>query len=95
MHQEDLAIVNDSTPSKIQTCFKDLRRVTRLLIRHARNLRRLGYGKALLRVFVKKPSVALKSTMRIAEGETNTTFLPTNLSEIWDETTDRLITTLD
>ena len=35
-------------------CFKILRRATRLLIRHARNFRRLKYGKALLRMFVKK-----------------------------------------
>ena len=41
-------------------CSKGLRKVTRLLIRHARNLRRLKYGKALIRMFVKKPSVALK-----------------------------------
>jgi hypothetical protein len=40
-------------------CFKGLRRATRLLIRHARNLRRLKYGKALLRLFAKNPSAAL------------------------------------
>ena len=66
--------------------------MTRLLIRHARNLRRNRYGKALLRVFDKKPSVTLKSILRTTEGATNTYSLPPYLSVVWDETTGRLIT---
>ena len=64
-----------------------------MLIRHDRNLRRIRYGKALLRLFIKKPSVALKSILRTSEGITNTPFPPIDLSVIRDETTGRLITT--
>ena len=53
LHQEDLVIVDDTSPSKLQACFKGLRRATRILLRHARNLRRLRYGKTLLHLFVK------------------------------------------
>ena len=62
------------------------------LIRHARNLRRLKYGKALLRMFVKKVSVVLKSILRSAEGDKDSPSLPTYLSVIRDETTGLLIT---
>jgi hypothetical protein len=68
-----------------------LSRVIRLLIRHARNHCRLRYGKALIHLFVKDPSVALKYVLRISEGVTNTTSLPTDLSVIRGETTGRLI----
>jgi len=74
-----------------RTCFKVLWRVTGILIRHARNLRRVRYGKALLRLFIKKPSVALKSIMRTSEGITDTPSLPTYLSVLRDETTGHLI----
>jgi hypothetical protein len=43
-----------------KTCFKGLQKATHHLIRHARNLRRLKYGKSLICMLVKKPSVALK-----------------------------------
>ncbi len=62
-------------------------------MRHARNLRRVRYVKALFRMFIKKPSVALKSILRSAEGATNSPSLPANLSILRDETTGRLVTT--
>ena len=65
--------------------------MTRILIRHARNPRRMRYGKALLRMFIKKPSVAQTSIMRKAEGVTDIHSLPTDLSVLRDETTGRLI----
>ena len=74
-------------------CFRGLRKATRLLIRHARSLRRLKYGKALLRVFVKNPSFALKSILRISEGAPDNPTLPTDLSVLRDETSGRLLTT--
>ena len=92
LHQEDLVIVDDTSPSKLQACFKDLRRATRLIIRHAHNLRRLRYGKTLLRLFVKNPSAALESIMRTTEEEKDTNILPTGLSIIRDEITGNLIT---
>ncbi len=95
LHPAGRAEVDDSTPAKIHTCFKCLRRVTRLLIRHARNLRRLRYGKALLRMFIKKPSATLKSILRSAEKDEVTTPLPIDLSLIRGETTGRLITAPD
>ena len=84
-------IVDDTSPSKLQACFKGIRRATRLLIRHARNLRRLRYGKTLLRLFVKNPSAALKSILRTTEGEKVTNILPTNLSIIRDKITGHII----
>ena len=63
-------------------------------MRHARNTRRLKYGKSLLRMFVKKPNVALKSIMRTAMGTSTPRTLPTDLSIIKDKTTELLITTL-
>jgi len=59
----------------------------RHLMRHARNIRRLKYGKPLLRMFVKKPNVALKFTMRTVMGTSIQSTLPTDLSIIKDETT--------
>jgi hypothetical protein len=61
-------------------------------MRHARNTRRLKYGKALLRMFVKKPSVTLKYILRTAMGNSTQHTLPTNLSIIKDETTGLIIT---
>ena len=48
---------DDTTPSpdlnnRMNACFKSLKRTTRLLLKHARNQRRLKYGKALLRMFL-------------------------------------------
>ncbi len=60
---------------------------------HVRNLRRLKYGKILLRVFAKKPSVALKFILRSATRDAASTTLPIDLSILRDETTGRLITT--
>jgi len=76
-----------------QDCFKDLRKATRLLIRHARNFRHLKYGKAILRMFVKKPSVSLKSILHNLEGTTDHPTLPTDLSVLHDEKSGRLLTT--
>jgi len=61
-------------------CFKGLRKPARLLIRHTRNLCRLKYGKALIRMFVKNPSVALKSILRTLEGTSDNPTLPTDIS---------------
>ncbi len=67
--------------------FKGLKKATRLLIRHARNFRRFKYGKVLLRMFVKKPNVALKSILRASEGTLDTPTLPTDLFVLRDENT--------
>jgi hypothetical protein len=69
-----------TTLQATQDCFKGLKKATRLLIRHARNFRRLKYGKTLLRIFAKKPSAALKSILRTSEGTTDNPKLPTDLS---------------
>ena len=50
MHVNDLVAVEDTTVAQLQTYFEVLRRVTRILIRHARNLCRMRCGKALLRL---------------------------------------------
>jgi hypothetical protein len=92
MHQEDLVTVDDATTSMFQTCFTCMRRVNRILIRLARILRRRRYGKAMLRLFFKKPSVVLESILRKTEGVTYTHSLPTDLSVIRDEITGCLIT---
>ena len=52
----------------------------------------MRYCKALFRLFIKKPSVALKYILRTTEGVTDTPSLLTDLSVIRDETTGRLIT---
>jgi hypothetical protein len=61
-------------------------------MRHARNLRRVRYDKALFRTLIKKPSVALKYILRTAKGTTDTPSLPTDLSVLRDDITCRLIT---
>ena len=76
-----------------QCCFKGLRNAARLLIRDARNVRHLKYGKALLRMFVKKPSVALKSILRTSVGTSDNPTLPTDLSILRDEKSCRLLNT--
>jgi hypothetical protein len=75
-----------------QACFKGLRKTIRLLICHARRLRRANYGKALLRLFVKKPSAALKSILRSSEEKSDTTTLPTDLSVLRNESTGQILT---
>jgi hypothetical protein len=85
--------MDSATIQAAHDCFKGLRRATRLLIRHARNLRRLKYGKALLRLFVKKPSAALKSILRTSEGTSDNPILSTDLSVLRDETSGRMFTT--
>ena len=82
-----------STLAAAQDCYKGLKKASHLLIRHARNFRHLKYGKALLRMFVKKPSVALKSNLRSSEGTTDIPTLPTDLSILRDEKSGRLLTT--
>ena len=74
-------------------CFRELRKATRLLIRHSRNLRRLKYGKALIRMFVKKPSVALNSILRTSERAPDNPTLSTDLYVLRDETSGHIITT--
>ena len=85
--------MDPTTMHAAHDCFKGLRKATRLLIRHARNLRRLKYGKALLRMFGKKPIAALKSILRNSEGTPDNSTLPTDLSVLRDEKSGRLLTT--
>ncbi len=73
--------------------FRGLRKATRLRIRHARNIRRLKYDTALLRIIVKKPSAALKSILRTSEGTPDNPTLPTDLSVLRDDTNGRLLAT--
>ena len=84
--------IGTSTLFVAHACFKGLRKATRLLIRHARNFCRLKYGKALLRMFAKKPNVALKSILRSSEGTTDNLTLPTDLSILRDERSGLLLT---
>ena len=93
LHRKDLVAGDDITPSQLQTTSKVLRRVTRRHIRHARNLRRVQCGKALLHQKKKTPSVALKSILRTTEGVADSPSLPTELCVLRDEITARLITT--
>jgi hypothetical protein len=57
--EEDEPTPASDLQSRLNACFKAHRRTTRLLLKHARNQRRLNYGKALLRMFIKIPKVAL------------------------------------
>jgi hypothetical protein len=76
----------------LQACFKGLRKEIRHLIRYAViDLRRLKYGKALLRMFIKTPNVALKSILRSATGDKASTTLPIDLSIPKGEKTGRLM----
>jgi hypothetical protein len=59
----DPTLKGTTTSQATHACFKGLRKATHLLILHARNLRRLKYGKAIIRMFVKKPRAALKSIL--------------------------------
>ncbi len=68
IHRLDTTPRDPTTLHAAHDCFRGLRKAIRLFIRHARNLRRLKYGKALLRIFVKKPITALKSILRTSEG---------------------------
>ncbi len=91
--QPDTTPMGSPTLQAAHDCFKGLRHATRLLIRHARNLRRLKYGKTLLRIFIKKPSAALKAILRNSEETLDNTTLPTDLSDLQDETSGHLLTT--
>jgi len=86
--------MDPTTLQAAHDCFKGLRRATRILIRHARNLRRMKYGKTLLRIFAKKPRAALNSIIRTLEGTLDNPTLPTNISVLRDETSMRLLITL-
>ncbi len=85
--------MDTSTLQAAHACFKGLRKATRLLFHHARNLCRLRYSKVLPHIFVKKPSAALKAILRNSEGAHDNTTLPTDLSVLRDETSGRLLTT--
>jgi len=89
----DPLLMGTSTLPAAHDCFKELRKATRLLIRHAHNFRCMKYGKALLRMLEKKPTVALKSILRTSEGTTDNPTLPTDLSILRDEKSGRLLTT--
>ena len=47
--------------NRINACFKAQRKTTRLLLKDARNQRRLKNGKALLSMFLKKTRVAMQN----------------------------------
>ena len=77
--------------NRVSACFKAQRRTTCLLLKHARNQRRLKYGKTLLRMFLKKPKVALQSILCTEAEEDNTQPLPTDLSILRDDASGRLL----
>ena len=84
----DLDPIRDAPSQQaLQACFEGLRKATFLLNRDARHLRRLKYGKALLCMFVKKPSVVLKSILRSSTMAKASTTHPTDLSILRGETT--------
>jgi hypothetical protein len=89
----DTTFMDPTTLQAAYDCFRGLRKATRLLIRHARNLRRLKYEKALLRIFVKKLSVTLESILRTSEGTPDNPTLPTDLSVLRDDAYGCLLTT--
>ena len=78
--REDLYPHGTSLNQVAYLCFTGLRNAARLLIRHARNIRRQKYGKSLLRMSVKKPSMALKTILRTSSRTPGTPTLPTDLS---------------
>ena len=90
-------MVDDTPPPDLTillaACFKAHKRTTRLLLKHARTQRKIKYGHALLRMFVKKPKLALQTILRTAAeaAQYNLQPLPTNLSIIREETTGRLL----
>ncbi len=55
----------------ILKCYKEHRVATRLTIRHANRLKYTKYGSALLAMFVKKPTDALKSILKTALAGTS------------------------
>jgi hypothetical protein len=81
---EDTDTPSHDITNRLTACFKAQRRTTRLLLKHARNQRRLKYGQSLLRMFFKKPRVALQSILRTtaAVKAQDSQPLPTNLSII-------------
>jgi hypothetical protein len=89
----DSLLGGTATLQAVKDCFTLLRKAVRLLIRQARNFRRVKYGKALLRMFMKKPSVALNSILRSSEGKPDNRTLPTDLSVLRDETTGQMLAT--
>ena len=68
--EEDEPTPASDLQSRLNACFKAHQRTTRLLLKHARNQRRLKDGKALLRMFIKNrklpcnPSYALQRKRR-------------------------------
>ncbi len=86
LSREDLDLRDNLLRQALQVCFKGLRKATRLFIRHARNLCRLKYGKMLLYLFVKMPSVVLKSILRTVAGENDSPTLPNDLFIMRNET---------
>jgi hypothetical protein len=65
--------------------------MTRLLLKHARNQRRVKYGNTLLHMFITKTKAALQSILRTAAGELDSQPLSTNLSGIREDITGRQI----
>jgi hypothetical protein len=50
LDEDDDTTTSPDLNNRINACFKAHRRTTRLLLKHARNQRRLKYGKALFRM---------------------------------------------
>ena len=63
--REDLDTQREIPPNRpSKYVFEGLVKATRLLIRHARNIHLLKYGKTRFRMLAKNPCVALKSSLR-------------------------------
>jgi len=90
-HDDDDATSSPNLTNRVNVCFKAHMRATRLLLKHVRNKRRLEYGKPLLRMFLKKPKVALQSILRTEVKEENTQPLPTDLSILRDDASCHLL----
>jgi hypothetical protein len=90
---EDDDTLSPDMTSRLAACFKAHRRTTRLLLKHARIQRKIKYGQTLLRMFVKKPKVALQTILRtsVAAAADHSQPLPTKIAIIRDETTGRLL----
>jgi len=77
--------------SCLRACFKAHIRTIRFLLKHVRNQRRVKYGKALLRVFITKPKVALQSILRKVTEKADSQPLTINLFVLREESTGRLL----
>jgi hypothetical protein len=77
--EDDETIPLSDLESRFGACFKAHRQTTLLLLKPARNKRRLTYGKSLLRMFIDQPKVTLQYILRTATEDNNFQPLSTNL----------------